>query len=89
MTKWMRWIARIWSTVIIGITVLMLAGYAMNWVTAGTADPQAVDNYPPSENLAPLALVLSVVGLAVAWRWEGPGGAISISCFLASVVVSL
>lgn len=86
-TEWIRRIARIWSTVIIGVTVLMLAGYAVNWVTTGRADPHAADNYPLSENLAPLTLVLSVLGLAIGWRWEGLGGAVSIGFFLAGVAV--
>jgi len=34
-TKWIRWIARIWGTLIVAFTLLMLIGYAWNWVTTG------------------------------------------------------
>jgi len=28
-------------------------------------------DYPAIENLIPLTLILSVLGLGIAWRWEG------------------
>ena len=77
-TKWIRWIARIWGTLIVAFTLLMLIGYAWNWVTTGKADPHAVEDYPPIETLPPLFALLSVLGLGVAWRWEGLGGAITV-----------
>ena len=86
-TKWIRWIARIWSIVIIGLALLMLIGYAVNWVTTGKADPHAVEDYPPIENLIPITLGLSVLGLGIAWRWEGLGGAITIVFQLATLAV--
>jgi len=88
-TKWMRWIARIWGTLIVAITLLMVAGYAWNWVTTGEADPYAVEDYAPIENLAPLLSLLSVLGLGLAWRWEGLGGAIAIVFSLAVLPVLL
>jgi len=39
------------------------------------------------KNLIPLTLILSVLGLGLAWRWEGLGGAINIGFFLANVAV--
>jgi hypothetical protein len=63
-TKWIRWIARIWSIVIIGITLVMIIAHAI------MPEPNATD-YPPIENLLPLAMCLSVAGLGLAWRWEG------------------
>ena len=84
-TKRIRLIARIWGIVIIVFTLIMLAGYAWNWVTTGKADPHAVEGYPPSENLLPLAMCLSVAGLGIAWRWEGLGGAINIGFFLVNL----
>jgi hypothetical protein len=77
-TKWMRWIARTWATVLIAFTLLMVTGYAWNWVTTGEADPYAVDDYPPIENVPPVFILLSVLGLGLAWRWEGLGGAIAV-----------
>jgi len=83
----LRWIARIWSIVIIVFTLIMLTGYAINWVQTGTADPHAMEDYPPIENLIPLTLILSVLGLGIAWRWEGLGGAINIVFFLINTAV--
>ena len=83
----LRWIARIWSIVIIVFTLIMLIGYAVNWVQTGTADPHAMEDYPAIENLIPLTLILSVLGLGLAWRWEGLGGAINIGFFLACLAV--
>jgi hypothetical protein len=84
-TKRIRRVARIWSLVIIIYSLLMLTGYAWNWVTTGKADPYAVEGYPPSENLLPLAMGLSVAGLGIAWRWEALGGAINIGFFLVNL----
>lgn len=86
-TKMIRWIARIWGAVLIGITLIILAGYGMNWVRTGTPDPHAAADYPPSENLIPLTLVLSVLGVGIAWRWEGLGGAINVAFYLANLAV--
>ena len=75
-TKWIRWIARIWSVVLLGITLVMIVGHLV------VPDPHEVD-YPPIENLLPLVMCLSVLGLGLAWRWEGLGGAMSVGFFLA------
>jgi len=77
-TKWIRWIARILSIVIIGFTLLMVIAHVV------IPDPHATD-YPSIENLLPIAMCLSVLGLGVAWRWEGLGGAISVGFFLANL----
>jgi len=79
-TKWMRRIARISSVVIIAFTVVMIVGHLF------VPDPHEVD-YPPIENLLPLMMSLSVLGLGIAWRWEGVGGAISVGLFLAHLAV--
>jgi len=88
-TKWMRWVARIWGTLIVAFALLFVIGYAWNWVTTGTADPYAAEDYPPIENVPPLLALLSVLGLGVAWRWEGLGGAITVVCSLAALPVLL
>ena len=77
-TKWMRWIARVWSFPIIVSVLLLLVGYAWNWVTTGVADPYAVEEVPFTEALPPIFMFLSVLGLGIAWRWERLGGTISI-----------
>lgn len=88
-TKRIRWVARVWGTVIVAVTLMILIGYAWNLVTTGTGDPYAVEGYPPIENLPPLFALLSAVGLALAWRWEGVGGAIALLFCLASLPVLL
>jgi hypothetical protein len=88
-TQRIRWIARIWGAILIAFTLVMLIGYTWNWVTTGEADPYTVEDYPPIENLPPLFGLLSVVGLGVAWRWEGIGGAIAIVFNLTGLLVLL
>jgi hypothetical protein len=88
-TNWIRWTARIWGTLIVAIILLIVIGYAWSWVTTGTADPHAVEDYPPIENLPPLFAVLSALGLGIAWRWEGVGGAIAVAFNLAGLPVLL
>jgi hypothetical protein len=45
--------------------------------------------YPFYENLIPFTLFTAIVGLAVAWRWEGVGGAIVIVSVLVNLGVYL
>lgn len=70
--------ARVWSLPIIVYALLILVGYAWNWVTTGVADPYAVEDYPAIEALPPISMFLSVLGLGIAWRWERLGGTIAI-----------
>ena len=77
-TKRIRWIARIWSFPIIVYSLIMLTGYAWNWVTIGTADPYAEEGYPLIEALPPILMFLSVLGLGIAWRYERLGGTITL-----------
>jgi hypothetical protein len=88
-TRALRWIARIWGTIIVAIALLFIVGYAWSWVTTGTADPHAVEDYPPIENLPPLFAFFSILGLALAWRWEGLGGAIAVLFSLAMLPILL
>jgi len=89
MTRRIRRIARIWGAVVIAVILLILSGYLWNLVTTGQADPYAVEDYPPIENLPPLFAVLSALGLGLAWRWEGIGGAIAVLFSLATLPVLL
>ena len=77
-TRRMRQVARIWSIVIIGITLVMTIAHIV------VPEPEAAD-YPPIENLLPVVMFLSVVGLAISWRWEGVGGALNVGFFLADL----
>lgn len=77
-TKRLRLIARIWSAIIIGITLLILIGYLGNYFTTGQMDPNAAKDYPPIENIPPLLNLFSAISLALAWKWEKLGGIITI-----------
>ena len=88
-TKWIRWIARIWSAPIIVYSLMMLTGYAWNWMTIGKADPYAVEGYPLIEALPPILMFVSVLGLGIAWRWERLGGAITLVFHIATLLVLL
>ncbi len=88
-TKLIRRIARIWGTLVIIIALFFIVGYASNWVKTGVADPYAAEDYPPIENLPPLFMILSAIGLGIAWRWEGLGGAINIIFQLATLPILL
>lgn len=88
-TKWLRWIARIWGTLVFLIALFIFAGYAYSWITTGTADPHTSPGYPPIENLPPILVFVSALGLAIAWRWEGLGGAIAVLCQLVNLPVLL
>ena len=88
-TKWIRWIARIWSVPIIVFALLFLVGSAWNLATTGVADPHAVEGYPWTEALPPIFLLLSILGLGIAWRWEQLGGTIAVVCLLAVVALLL
>ncbi len=88
-TRWIRWIARIWGGLVFLVALLIFVGYASNWVTTGTADPYAAEDYPPIENLPPLLMFLGAIGSAIAWRWEGVGGAITVVSQLVNLPVLL
>jgi hypothetical protein len=85
----MRWIARVWSVPIIVYALLMFAGYAWNWATTGVADPYAVEDVPVVEALPPILMFVSILGLAMAWRWERLGGTITIVLQLATLALLL
>ncbi len=70
LTRILRWVARIWGAIIIVITALIFLGEILFPHTEGP--------YPFYENLMPLSLLISVLGLAIAWRWEIRGGVITI-----------
>lgn len=71
-----RKLARVFSAVIILLTILIAVGHIFG-------DEPVAEDYPPIENLLPIILGLSVVGLGVAWRWEAPGSFLTIFFFLA------
>jgi hypothetical protein len=87
-TKRMRWIARIWSLPLIAGALLVAIGWASSLLT-GVTDPNAVEEYPLTEALSPIFIVVSVAGLGIAWRWERLGGVIAALFQLAALVALL
>ncbi len=87
--QWLRWTARIWGTLVLIIALFVFMGYASSFFHSGTADPYAAEDYPFIENLPPLFIFLSALGLGLAWRWEGLGGAIAVFFQLATLPVLL
>ena len=88
-TKWIRWIARIWSFPIIAYALLLFVGYVWSWMTTGLADPHAVEEVSPIEALPPILLFFGILGLGIAWHWERLGGTIALVFQLAVFSVLL
>lgn len=86
--KWIRLVARIWSAPIILYAFLTAAGYAWSELTTGVADPYAVEGTTFFEALPPILLFISIIGLALAWRWEKFGAVFSL-VFLGGVIIVL
>ena len=77
----LRKITRLWSGVIIALGILVFIGEIIESQTI------ELDPYPWWENLMPAAMFLAVVGLAVAWKWEGIGGAMAVGFALTNLLV--
>jgi len=82
-TNTIRKIARIWSLVIFALALIILIAEIIEaWM-----NPELIDTYPWYENLIPLSLSLGVIGLALAWRWEGFGCVLTIVCVISNYVM--
>ena len=77
--KMTRWVARIWSLGPILITLVVIIG----------PDENVVEPVPWTDWLALSLIFISVLGLAIAWRWERLGGWISIGFLVIFMVVFL
>ena len=88
-TTWIRWTARIWGLPIIVFALPIPLGFALAWVTTGVPFPDAVGKFPPIEDLLPIFIFLSALGLGIAWRWERLGGTITIVFQLAALSLLL
>lgn len=77
-------VARIWSLVIIAIGLFILEGEAYAYLAT---EPSSKVSYPWSENLIPLTLITSVLGMIIAWRWECAGAAITIVSLLVNLLI--
>lgn len=88
-TVWIRWIARIWGMVILLIALSVLAGNIWTMLTSGEGDPYAAEDYPFIENIPPVLMLVSAIGLGIAWRWERTGGLIAVLGQLATLPLLL
>jgi len=85
----LRFVARIWSAPIILITLFITVGNIWAWLTDAPSDPYAVQDPTFLESLAPALLAITVLGLALAWRWEKLGGIFSLAFAGATLIVLL
>ena len=65
-TKWIRWSARIWGLPIIVFALPMPLGYLHAWVTTGVLFPDSIGEFPRIEDLLPIFMFLSALGLGIA-----------------------
>lgn len=79
-TVWLRRVARVWSALVILIALMVLIGNIV-------APEETAADYPPAENLMPLAMGVSVLGLALAYRWELLGGLVNVLFWLLNVLL--
>lgn len=82
-----RWIAKIWSGLVILIAIFIIITFLWNLIITGKPDPYSIGEYPTVENLIPVSLFLSILGLVVSFRWEGLGGAITVFFQLATFLI--
>ena len=71
-----RGVARIWSILVWLLALILVVG------TRNTTSATSLVN-APLDTLIPLSLLISLIGLGIAWRWEGLGVLINIAFYLA------
>jgi len=76
----LRGVARVWTILVWILALILILGTLFR-------PPKSEQAYTPIDNLVPLLLIVSLIGLLVAWRWEGWGTLINICAYLAIVLV--
>ena len=71
-----RGVARIWSTLVWLLALILVFG-----TRNSPANSTLVNT--PLDILIPISLLISLIGLGIAWRWEGWGILINFGFFLA------
>ena len=71
-----RGVARIWSILVWLLALILVVG------TRNTPSASSLVN-TPLDILVPLSLLISLIGLGIAWRWEGFGILINMAFYLA------
>lgn len=67
-----RWTARIWSTLMAGMILLIFIGEGVN------SDFGPMPHLTPRETAMMIAFVIVFIGLVLAWRWEILGGSLIV-----------
>jgi len=73
-----RGVARVWSILVFILALILLLGTQF-------ASPTSARVTRPLDTLIPLSLLISLIGLGVAWRWEGWGALINLVFYLAVI----
>jgi len=72
-----RWVARIWGSISLAFMLLFVGAHLIGSIT-GESDSSGGFN-SVTEMIAFICFPVStIIGLAVAWKWEGVGGFITI-----------
>ncbi len=71
-----RSVARVWSVLVWILALILVVG------TRNSPSTSNLVNDTP-DILIPISLLISLIGLGIAWRWEGWGVAINIGFYLA------
>lgn len=74
-----RGVARVWSVLVFLLALILVIGTRFA--------PAASPVNAPLDILIPLSLLVSMIGLVIAWRWEGWGSLINITFYLAIVPI--
>ena len=73
--KNLRGVARVWSVLVWLLALILIGGTLYR-------PPASEQVYAPVDNLIPAMLIVSLIGLAIAWRWEGWGTLINLGAYL-------
>jgi hypothetical protein len=81
--KIIRWIARIWGSISLAFLVFMVGAHLIATIT-GKGEP--IGKFNSISEIASFFFfpLCTLIGLAIAWKWEGLGGLITIGgiiCF--------
>ncbi|MFN2235154.1 MAG: hypothetical protein ACK2U1_13090 [Anaerolineales bacterium] len=71
-----RGVARIWSILVWLLALILVVG------TRNLPSGSSLDN-TPYDILIPISLLISLIGLGIAWRWEGRGVLINLAFYFA------
>ena len=67
-----RWIARIWAALMVALMIFMLLAHIIG------DEPGQVTGLTIRDGFMIPAMIISVLGLALAWKWERLGGWLTV-----------